>query len=416
MNFSRLAPTMFFLLLLLSAPFFIVQTKNDATGRVLADDFQYGSTVIAIVGVDADYVYTVASNILYKIDVINGNTNASVSTGQNIVEGVYVDKQSNIYTASRDGTVKKWDDQLNLIWTNTSHTSLVRAVATDDLGNIYSTGNDNTLRKLNSSGSQIWSYNFGNVGLDVISDTTHVYVSGEGNKVHKVDANGNFVWNFNGHSALVHGVNVDDLGNVYTASFDNTAKKLDSSGNLIWTYSGHSNWVWHVSVDSNYNVYTASQDGTVRKLNSSGSLLSTFTSGSANYRIRIDNNDNIYLTNLNNVYRLNTSLTSIWTKSLSGSFGLGLNFVAGSTTVEFNSYFDIMETARTAEYANVFGIFQIIREIPMTAQKIITGIERFYNWFPNPISFVEDRLDDMTFSDIGDSWWYNIWQRLRGGN
>jgi hypothetical protein len=62
MNFSRLAPTMFFLLLLLSAPFFIIQTKNDATGRVLADDFKQLSYFVQE---DELYNITFVDNSLY---------------------------------------------------------------------------------------------------------------------------------------------------------------------------------------------------------------------------------------------------------------------------------------------------------------------------------------------------------------
>ena len=235
MNISKLSGSIFMVFVLISAPFFAVQTRQDGINRVLADGFILKST-------DSTFEIIVAS-------------------------------------ASNDNTVRKIDSNGNQIWSFTGHTDAVRGVAVDSNGNVYSASNDSTVRKLDSNGNQIWSFtgHTNSVKSVALDSNGNVYSASRDNTVRKIDSNGNQIWSFTGHTDRVLGVAVDSNGNVYSASRDNTVRKIDSSGNQVWSFTGHTNSVRGVAVDSNGNVYSASDDNTVRKIDSNGNQIWSFT-------------------------------------------------------------------------------------------------------------------------------------------
>jgi hypothetical protein len=322
MNFSRLAPTMFFLLLLLSAPFFIVQTKNDATGRVLADDFKLFET-----STEEDSYLS-----------LNG-TNAYVTFG-------------NFNNISKNSN---FSIEINAI--------LYEPVGSD--GIVFTNVLDNNDRfgiRVNKSTQVIET---------AIWNGSSYFVNRSQPIIFETEYNIKVTFINNVLTLIVDGVTSTDSGNMSLGEARNRSViGVRTELSLDW-----------MKLDINY-----------------------FAVYNGNFATKT------------NEYLFNELTGTTINDNVGTNHGTAVNtqWKLGQTIITSQNYFDIMENARTAEYANVFGIFQIIREIPMTAQKIITGIERFYNFFPNPISYVEDRLNDMTFSDIGDSWWYNLWQRLRG--
>jgi hypothetical protein len=322
MNLSRLAPTMFFLLILLSAPFFIVQTKNDSTGRVLAETFSKQTLI-----------------------------------EQSEVNGILFDSNTSAIFPLLSSATNNFEYELIL---NFKELDITKTFIIFGNGK-FSPGANNGIALMHRDDNAgkfsvlVSDIGFKFTSFNISLDTDYNIKFGR--------SSGNYFLNINGSNVSLTGTTSTPFTPTENALIN---KEQPTDTSYIYTYLS-------ISENSTKIHEFLFNEGT-------GTTLT----------------DNIGIKNgtLNNA-----------------------NWATTSVLIQPDrSYFDIMENARTAEYANVFGIFQIIREIPMTAQKIITGIERFYNWFPNPISFVEDRLDDMTFSDIGDSWWYNIWQRLRGGN
>ncbi|ADC73103.1 WD40 repeat, subgroup (plasmid) [Thioalkalivibrio sp. K90mix] len=64
------------------------------------------------------------------------------------VYGVAVDGAGNVYSGSRDNTVRKIDPDGSEVWSFTGHSDRVYGVAVDGAGNVYSGSLDNTVRKI----------------------------------------------------------------------------------------------------------------------------------------------------------------------------------------------------------------------------------------------------------------------------
>ena len=65
----------------------------------------------------------------------------------------------NVYSGSRDDTVKKIDSSGNELWSYSTGTSLVFGVAVDQSGSVYAASfNDNEIIKLDSAGNHLWTF------------------------------------------------------------------------------------------------------------------------------------------------------------------------------------------------------------------------------------------------------------------
>ena len=154
MNIMKLTGSIFMVFVLISAPFFAIQTRQEGINRVLADGFitkSSESTFEIIIASSSD------DNTVRRIDS-DGNQIWSFNDHTALVFGVTIDLDGNVYSASADNTLRKIDLNGNQIWSFTGHNDRVRSVAVDSFGNVYSASDDNTVRKLDSNGNQIWSF------------------------------------------------------------------------------------------------------------------------------------------------------------------------------------------------------------------------------------------------------------------
>ena len=204
------------------------------------------------------------------------------------------------------------------IWTFAGHTDRVTGAAIDDERNIYTCSRDNTVRKIDSDGNQVWVFTGHTDRVQGISvDKNHVY-SAAGNfsdfTVRKITKTGTQVWVFTGHTAIVQDTAVDPNGNVYSVSRDNTVRKLNSNGNQVWSFTGHTNMVVRVDVDTNGFVYSASIDNTVRKINPNGTQVWSVNFGAVPNSVAVDKDFNVYaaVATQDRVTKLDSNGNAIW--------------------------------------------------------------------------------------------------------
>ncbi len=242
-------------------------------------------------------------------------------------------------------------------------------VAMDKSGNVYIggfTGNQSLIIKYNGNGDTVWTrkysetnYRFPVVSL-ILDNQNNVYISGA--RVHttnssnaeftiKYDSNGNEVWQkiYNGPGSggeIPFDLKVDGLGNIIvtgassgigTGNYDFITFKYNTNGDSLWVkrYNGSGNGndeSYSLDLDDSNNVYITGRsfgsfnewDYTSIKYNSIGvqqwlirypSLINR--SGIA-YVIRIDRNQNIYITGKSDSSGVNDYVTIKYTQPVSG--------------------------------------------------------------------------------------------------
>ena len=203
-----------------------------------------------------------------------GNVEWSYNIGD-IVTGVAVDVNGNVYASANDTLVYKISSTGTLIWTFSGHTGNVNAVAVDSDGNVYTASIDNTIRKLNSDGEELWLFenpamrNFYTIAVD---SNGNVIAGTQNAKVCKLDSDGNEAWRYDDHTAGVLAVTTDVVGNVYSTGYDNTVRKLDPNGNLLLTIINLGESGQSIAIDTDEFIHVGLNNGNVVKYNASGVL------------------------------------------------------------------------------------------------------------------------------------------------
>jgi len=299
-------------------------------------------------------------------------------------KSVAVDKNGYIYVAgdtygnlngvtikgATDGFLLKYDSDGNLLFTNligSTGSEILGGIAVDQNGNVFVTGNsggnlygetnnggdDCFLIKYDTNGSKQWTRLIGSINADgcnsiAIDQNGYVFVAGKayqtvngethyGDKdglLLKFDFNGNLQWTKligSSSSEEIYGVAVDRNGNVFVTG--NSAGNLngetnnggddcflikyDTNGNYKWTRligSSSSDGYSSVATDQNGNIYVTGKtrgilngeinkgmfDCFLVKYDTNGNLKWTKLSGSTSNEdcrsISVDQNDNVFVT------------------------------------------------------------------------------------------------------------------------
>ena len=409
-----ISTTIFFLIILISAPFFQIQTKQDGINRVLSDDFietpDFQFIIIASGAFD---------NQVKKIDK-DGNLIWTFTGHTNAVRAVAVDSHGFVYSASSDNTVRKIDPDGNQVWSFTGHTNIIEALAIDNYGNVYSGGRDNTVRKIDSDGNQVWSFT-GHTN-DVHGLTTdkdgNIYSASRDSTVRKISSAGNQIWSFNNHTNRVRNLYVDNQLNVYSVGDDNTVRKISSTGNQIWSFTGHNSSVWGIVVDNYGNVFSGALNGNLIKKSSNGNQIDLINISNSIRHIAIDSLNNIYVANESGVLKYDNQLNEIWSFEDHTQSVFAIDVY--SEFIEGLKYYQIFENARTAEYSNVDGFMSLIYTLPTTTNRLYNSWLKFTTpteWIPDSINPARVKDDDgnyrdITFTEIEDNWFFNLWGRI----
>jgi DNA-binding beta-propeller fold protein YncE len=198
----------------------------------------------------------------------------------NYPDGVATDASGNVYVASGNDRIQKFDGAGNFLtkWSSTA----AGGVATDGAGHVYVTDVYNhRIRKFDSSGVLLAEW--GSLGAGdgqfsaprgvAVDASGNVYVTDHGNsRVQKFDSGGTFLtkWGSNGAGdgqfSYPRGIAVDATGNVFVADADNhRIQKFDSDG----TYLGQWGCFWYplgIAVDADRNkVYVGDTAHRIQK-------------------------------------------------------------------------------------------------------------------------------------------------------
>jgi outer membrane protein assembly factor BamB len=98
------------------------------------------------------------SGDITKADPSTGTVLQTITNHSNWINSLFIDDNDNLYSASYDFTVRKFDSTGNQLWSFTGHGNSVYSVATDNNGDVYSGSGDDTVRKTDgTTGTQIWN-------------------------------------------------------------------------------------------------------------------------------------------------------------------------------------------------------------------------------------------------------------------
>jgi streptogramin lyase len=211
-----------------------------------------------------------------KLSSLDTNKEVSITTGEGGSTGT-------IRRILPDGSAEDW--------TNTNTGDSINDLDTDSSLNVYSASNDGTVRKFDSSGVEQWQFtkavNFSSIA---VSDSGGVYAGDDSGDISKINKqNGNGVWTFTGHGSTVNGVYADKSGNVYSAAADNTVRKIDSQGNEMWVSNEFGRTINGVVSGGGSYAYGAGFDS-IKKIAPGGSQSWSVGTGSTANDLDIDEN------------------------------------------------------------------------------------------------------------------------------
>lgn len=177
------------------------------------------------------------NNKLTKLDATTGVPILYKTDHSNHIWDVRLGANGSIYTCSADKTIKKRDNNGDVLWTHHHH-DRVQECDIDNVGNIYLIErNGSKAFMINSTGTDIWENNTDisvSASIAVDNNGDYAYVAGH-KKVSKLDArnNGVEVCSFN-TSGYVLSVIVDEAGNIFAVDEDSKLYKADSNCNVQW--------------------------------------------------------------------------------------------------------------------------------------------------------------------------------------
>lgn len=115
------------------------------------------------------------------------------------------------------------------------HTKDVLGVAVDDETNVYSTSVDGTIRKLAPDFQEQWVYDAGEiVGPVAVDMLGNVYAGGQSGQLYKLDNDGNLLWKKQQHRADITSIAINLANEVYIGQSNMKMRKLSTAGNVIW--------------------------------------------------------------------------------------------------------------------------------------------------------------------------------------
>jgi hypothetical protein len=124
-----------------------------------------------------------------------------------------------------------------------------------------------------------------------------------------------------------------------------------------------------------------------------------------------------YIPNFARYFAIQGSLTSSTWSNLIVSFQTFENTSLEYSVISVKDYYQIMENARTADYANVDSFTNVFYTIPMIATNITETYQRFIGWTQNvsdvinPARVKDDETGeyrDATFTEVSDNWLFSF--------
>lgn len=201
---------------------------------------------------NVDFVYNKVEYTTYYVKSIDINNNSLVvkypTNHNNIITGIDVDNMNNVYTSSKDCTVKMTIPAKN-IW-SIEYDSWVNDVkVTSSQQSIIVALRDKTLRRISISGEELWVYPFAN-------NAEAIKLASYNNALYCI---------------LTNSVYTDDIesdeGRQIWSSTANAIAKMDGIGNTIWTQELPAPATSITFAEGTNNMFTAGTDGVIHRIN-----------------------------------------------------------------------------------------------------------------------------------------------------
>lgn len=166
-----------------------------------------------------DFKYTGVNYGQYNVKCIELNNINNVinyyTKHNNIITGIILDRDNNIYTSSYDSTVKKTSPN-GLIWTYDLFNSWVYTIKISaDHEYIFATSRDKTLRKIDKNGKEIWRY-----------------TNEEGCEINEFAVSNKYIYcAFNRNNKVIRNLISSDA--IWTST-NHGIIKMDMRGNILW--------------------------------------------------------------------------------------------------------------------------------------------------------------------------------------
>ena len=162
------------------------------------------------------------------------------------------------------------------------HDSGVQSIALDRDGNIYTATVNRRLRKFDSNGEMVWEVQRHSASINkilVMPDNSLVTCGDDGFIIQTLP-NGDLGWSVNPHQGWIYTIALDNQGNLISGGQDRKLIKMDSNGNEIWSNEDNAASIRSIVIDDANNIYCGGEDMVLRKYSSSGALLESTNVGS----------------------------------------------------------------------------------------------------------------------------------------
>lgn len=256
-------------------------------------------------------IYIASKNKLYCLNE-KGSEKWSVLLNSEINEFPSVDREGNIYTGGKDGILRAFDRDRNLLWVFKTGGSLESSPLTDEENNIYFGSNDGNLYSLDNKGKKKWQFDTGKPLKNhpklkgnyvyILSEKEYLYIiNKKGKEEKKLKTGEKSLYTISDNNIYIYG--------------EGLLKIFDLNGENIQKYSLNLNIKNEPVFDSYSNsLYLTDEKGILYSINRDGKINWTFETGK---EIRspplVDKRGNIYITTMEGlIYSINYYGIKIW--------------------------------------------------------------------------------------------------------